>query len=107
MIKIIVTDGYTLNPGDMSWGSIEKFGQLTVYDRMNPGELVDKCREADIVLTNKVPFSEATIAQLPNLKMIGVTATGYNIVDIEAAKIIINSVTNYSNLMIHDMRELR
>lgn len=98
MIKIIVTDGYTLNPGDMSWGSIEKFGQLTVYDRMNPGELVDKCREADIVLTNKVPFSEATIAQLPNLKMIGVTATGYNIIDVQAAakrKIVVSNVPAY------------
>jgi glycerate dehydrogenase len=85
MIKIIVTDGYTLNPGDLSWEGIEILGEVTVYDRTKPEELVDRCRDANIVLTNKVPFSAATLAELPHLKMIGVTATGYNIIDVQAA----------------------
>lgn len=85
MIKIIVTDGYTLNPGDLSWSAIEALGELTVYDRTKPEEIVDRCRDANIILTNKVPFNEATLAQLSHLKMIGVTATGYNIIDVQAA----------------------
>lgn len=85
MIKIVVTDGYTLNPGDLSWKQVEQFGELTVYDRMQAHEIADKCRDANIVLTNKVPFNEATLAKLPHLKMIGVTATGYNIIDVQAA----------------------
>ena len=85
MIKIVVTDGYTLNPGDLSWKVIESFGELKVYDRTKPHEIIDRCLDANIVLTNKVPFNETTLAQLPRLKMIGVTATGYNIIDVAAA----------------------
>ncbi len=98
MIKIVVTDGYTLNPGDLSWQKIESFGELTVYDRTKPEELVDRCREANIILTNKVPVTEANMAALPHLKMIGVTATGYNIVDVQAAakrKIVVSNVPAY------------
>ncbi|MBO9205383.1 D-2-hydroxyacid dehydrogenase [Niastella sp. MAH-29] len=84
-MKIVVTDGYTLNPGDLSWDEIKLLGELTVYDRTKPEEIVDRCRDANIVLTNKVPFNEATLAQLTQLKMIGVTATGYNIIDVQAA----------------------
>lgn len=85
MMKIIVTDGYTLNPGDLSWEQIQRFGELTVYDRTKPSAIIDRCRDANIILTNKVPLNEATIAELPHLKMIGVTATGYNIIDVQAA----------------------
>lgn len=85
MIDIVVTDGYTLNPGDLSWEPIEAMGALTVYDRTKPEEIVERCAAAAIVLTNKVPFNEATINQLPKLRMIGVTATGYNIIDMQAA----------------------
>jgi len=85
MINIVVTDGYTLNPGDLGWEPIEQLGQVTVYDRTQPHELIDRCRDAHIILTNKVPLNEATIAALPQLKMIGVTATGYNIIDVQAA----------------------
>jgi glycerate dehydrogenase len=85
MIKIVVTDGYTLNPGDLGWKAIESFGELKVYDRTQANEIVERCRAADIVLTNKVPFSEATLTQLPGLKMIGVLATGYNVIDVQAA----------------------
>ena len=86
MIKIVVTDGYTLNPGDLSWDSISALGELTIYDRTGAHEIVERCREADIVLTNKVPFNEASIKQLPNLKMISVLATGYNVIDVQAAR---------------------
>ena len=85
MIKIVVTDGYTLNPGDLSWEQIKQFGELAIYDRTQPHEIIDRCRDANIVLTNKVPFNEETLAGLPGLKMIGVTATGYNIIDVAAA----------------------
>jgi glycerate dehydrogenase len=85
MIKIVVTDGFTLNPGDLSWKAIESFGELKVYDRTKPHEIVDRCRDASIILTNKVPLNETTLAQLPALQMIGVTATGYNIIDVHAA----------------------
>jgi glycerate dehydrogenase len=98
MIKIVVTDGYTLNPGDLSWKQIESFGELTVYDRTKPEELVDRCRDASIILTNKVPVTEANMAVLPHLKMIGVTATGYNIIDVQAAakrNIVVSNVPAY------------
>jgi glycerate dehydrogenase len=98
MIKIVITDGYTLNPGDLSWKQIESVGQLTVYDRTKPEELVDRCRDATIILTNKVPVSEANMAALPHLKMIGVTATGYNIIDVQAAakrNIVVSNVPAY------------
>jgi glycerate dehydrogenase len=85
MIKIIVTDGYTLNPGDLSWEPIQQFGELTIYDRTKPDEIIDRCRGAHIILTNKVPLSEATLDQLPRLKMISVLATGYNVIDVQAA----------------------
>jgi glycerate dehydrogenase len=98
MIKIVVTDGYTLNPGDLSWKEIEALGELKVYDRTKTEEIVDRCRDANIILTNKVPFSEATLAELPQLKMIGVTATGYNIIDVQAAAkkdIVVSNVPAY------------
>lgn len=98
MIKIVVTDGYTLNPGDLSWEQAESFGELKVYDRTKPEEIIDRCRDANIILTNKVPFNEATLAELPRLKMIAVTATGYNIIDVQAAakrKIVVCNVPAY------------
>jgi glycerate dehydrogenase len=98
MIKIVVTDGYTLNPGDLSWAAIEALGDLKVYDRTKPEQIVDRCRDANIVLTNKVPFNEATLAELPHLKMIAVTATGYNIIDVQAAAkkgIVVSNVPAY------------
>jgi glycerate dehydrogenase len=87
-----------LNPGDLGWSTIEQYGEVTVYDRTQPHEIVDRCRDANIILTNKVPFNEATLAELPRLKMIGVTATGYNIIDVQAAakrKIVVCNVPAY------------
>jgi glycerate dehydrogenase len=85
-MNIVVIDGYTLNPGDLNWNAIEQYGTLTIYDRTLVADVVERCKDADIVLTNKVPFDWNAINNLPKLKLIGVTATGYNIIDITAAK---------------------
>ena len=78
-MKIVVVDGYTLNPGDLSWNMLSALGELIVYDRTPIELIVERCKEATIVLTNKVPFSKETLAALPNLKYISVLATGYNL----------------------------
>ena len=85
-MNIVITDGYTVNPGDTGWQAIEKFGTVTVYDRTPAGSIVDRCRDAAIILTNKVPFNRETIHRLPHLKLICVTATGYNVIDTATAK---------------------
>lgn len=84
-MKIIVLDGYTLNPGDLTWEGLEKLGQLKVYDRTPADKIVERISDAEIVFTNKVPITRETLEKT-NIKYIGVLATGYNIVDIEAAK---------------------
>ena len=84
-MKIVIVDGYTLNPGDLSWAELEKLGTVEIHDRSTPEELLERAANADIILTNKAPLSRETIGKLPKLKYIGVTATGYNIVDTEAA----------------------
>ncbi len=84
-MKIIVADGYALNPGDISWDAISALGDLVVHDRTPAALIAERCMAADIVLTNKTPFNKETINRLPALKMIGVLATGYNIVDVAAA----------------------
>ena len=98
-MKIVVLDGYSANPGDLSWGELEKLGSLTVYDRTEPDETVVRASDAEIVLTNKVIISSEVIAQLPKLRYIGVLATGYNVVDTGAAHergIIVTNVPAYS-----------
>ena len=97
--KIVILDGYTANPGDLSWDMLKEMGELTVYDRTRPEDVVERAKDAHIVLTNKVCLGKAEIAQLPALKYIGVLATGYNVVDIDAAKahgIIVTNVPAYS-----------
>ena len=84
-MKIVVLDGYTANPGDLSWKNLEALGALTVYERTQPTETVARAADAEIVLTNKVIVSKEVMAQLPKLKYIGVLATGYNVVDIQEA----------------------
>lgn len=84
-MQIVVLDGHTLNPGDNPWTAVEQLGQLTVYPRTAAEQIVERAREAEIVLTNKTPLSSATLAELPRLKFIAVLATGYNVVDIQAA----------------------
>ena len=85
-MKIVATDGYTLNPGDLSWDPIRALGELTLYDRTPPELIVERCHDAAIVLTNKTPFSRQTLAALPALQFIAVTATGHNVIDSAAAK---------------------
>lgn len=97
-MNIVVIDGYTLNPGDQSWENISKIGELTIYDRTSAADIVERCRDAEVVITNKVPFTAATLEQLPKLKMIAVTATGYNIIDTATARkrdIVVSNVPSY------------
>ena len=85
-MKIVVLDGYAANPGDLSWDELKSLGECIVYDRTTPSEVTERAAGADILLTNKVVLNADTIAALPHLKYIGVLATGYNVVDIAAAK---------------------
>ena len=98
-MKLIVLDGKTLNPGDNPWDPLERLGIIEVFDRTPDDQIVARCADASIVLTNKVPFTKATLDQLPNLKFIAVTATGFNIVDTAAAAdrgIVVSNVPEYS-----------
>jgi glycerate dehydrogenase len=100
-LKIVILDGYTENPGDLSWEGIEAFGELTVYDRTplnDEAEILGRIGDAEAVYTNKTPITKATIDKAPNLKFIGVLATGYNIVDTAAAKekgVIVTNIPSY------------
>ena len=105
-MNIVILDGYTANPGDLSWQGLEEIGEVTVYDRTKADETVARAADADIVLTNKVIISREIIAQLPRLKYIGVLATGYNVVDIEAAHergITVTNVPAYSTESVAQM----
>ena len=84
MHKIVILDGYTCNPGDLSWGELEKLGSLTVYDRTLPEDVVSRIGDADCVFTNKTILDREIIEKCPALRFIGVLATGYNVVDLEA-----------------------
>jgi len=84
-MNIVVLDGHTLNPGDNPWTELEKLGKVTVYDRTPSAQILERARDADILLTNKTPLNAETLAQLEKLKFIAVLATGYNVVDVAAA----------------------
>lgn len=102
-MKIVVLDGYTLNPGDITWESLEKFGEVTVYDRTaynldGIDLIVERAKDAEVIFTNKTPLSREVLDKLPNLKFIGVLATGYNVVDVKAAKekrIVVTNIPTY------------
>lgn len=99
-MKIVILDGYTLNPGDLSWEGLKHFGDLQVFDRtdFDPKKVIEAIGDAEIVLTNKVPITEEILKTVPNLKYIGVLATGYNIIDIKTAtnlNIVVTNVPNY------------
>lgn len=99
-MKIVVLDGFALNPGDLSWQQIKKFGDCTVYDRTAQEEILEKAQEAEILLTNKTELNEKILSQLPDLKYIGVMATGVNVINLETAaqrKIIVSNIPNYSD----------
>lgn len=94
-MKIVVLDGYTLNPGDLSWDEIKKQGRsIEVFDRTTPDLIVERAKDASIVFTNKTVLGEKEFASLPRLKYVGVLATGYNVVDVESAKKLGITVTN-------------
>ncbi len=98
-MKIVILDGYALNPGDLSWDSIKRLGECSFYDRTNPAEVLERASGADALIINKVVISKALIDKLPQLKYIGVTATGYNVVDIQAAverNITVTNIPAYS-----------
>jgi len=98
-MKIVVLDGYTLNPGDLSWEEIKKQGEFIVYDRTPPELTVERANGAHAVYTNKVVLNKEILKQLPDLQFIGVLATGYNVVDVEAAKksdIVVTNIPAYS-----------
>lgn len=97
-MKIVVLDGYTLNPGDISWEGLEALGEVTVYDRTKPEDVVARIGDAEAVYTNKTPITKEVLDACPGVKFIGVLATGYNIVDIEAAKeknIVVSNIPTY------------
>ena len=105
-MKIVILDGYTANPGDLSWKALEEMGELTVYERTKPEETIDRAKDAEVVLTNKVLLRRQEIEQLPKLKYIGVLATGYNVVDLEAARehgITVTNVPAYSTMSVAQM----
>lgn len=105
-MKIVVLDGYTLNPGDISWDGISKFGDLKVYDRTPEDKIVERAADAEIVLTNKTPLREQVLKELTNLKYIGVLATGYNVVDVDYAKtndVVVANVPGYGTASVVQM----
>ena len=98
-MKTVIVDSYALNPGDLSWEGFESIGDVQIFKSTADEELIVRCKDADAILTNKVPFTRKTMEQLPNLKYIGVTATGTNIIDVKAANemgIIVTNVPEYS-----------
>lgn len=96
--KLVVLDGYTLNPGDLSWSSLEQIADCTIHDRTPSDQIVDRARDAELLLTNKTPVRGSTIESCPKLEYIGVLATGYDVIDISAARrrnIVVTNVPTY------------
>ena len=105
-MRIVILDAYTVTHDDLSWHPLEDMGELIIYDRTSPEEVVDRCRHAEIVLTNKVVFDAETLNQLPHLSYIGVLATGYNVVDLEVAtrqNIVVTNIPAYSTNSVAQM----
>lgn len=105
-MKIVILDGYTANPGDLSWDGLGKLGELTVYDRTAPEQLLDRAQDAEVLLTNKVIIDANAMAVLPKLRYIGVLATGYNVVDIAEAHrrgIVVTNIPAYSTMSVAQM----
>lgn len=97
-MRIVVLDGHTLNPGDLSWDGLQALGECVVYDRTPPAQVVVRAQAAEIVFTNKTVLDAATIEALPKLRYIGVLATGYNVVDVRAARernVVVTNIPTY------------
>ena len=102
-MKIVCLDGYTSNPGDISWAPVEQFGELTVYDRTDPEDTAERCMDADIVITNKTIMTREIMSALPKLKFITFLATGTNSVDLKAAAdlgIVVSNAPDYSTVTV-------
>jgi glycerate dehydrogenase len=105
-MRIVILDGHTLNPGDLSWKFIKDLGDCTIYERTSKEQTIDRSADAEIILTNKVILNKHELKQLPKLKYIGVLATGYNVVDTEAAKeagIVVTNIPAYSTQSVAQM----
>ena len=105
-MKIVVLDGYGLNPGDLSWKGMEALGELVVYDRTSPSEVMERSATAEVLITNKTVITAEHMAALPQLKYIGVLATGYNVVDIDEARhqgIVVTNIPAYSTASVAQM----
>ncbi len=97
-MKIVILDGYTLNPGDLSWDELKQLGDVEIHDRTPQDKVVERAKDAEVVFTNKTPLGEDLLNQLPKLKFIGVLATGYNVINIEVAKqkgVVVSNVPGY------------
>lgn len=105
-MNIVVLDGFTMNPGDLSWSELEKLGTLKVYDRTSPEQLLERAADAEAVLTNKTVINASSLRNMPRLKYVGVLATGYNVVDISVAKdlgIVVTNIPAYSTESVAQM----
>ena len=105
-MKIVVLDGFCLNPGDLDWSVFEQFGELTVYDRTPANLTVERSKDADVLLTNKTVLNAENMSQMPNLKYVGVLATGYNVVDLQYAAsrgIVVTNIPAYSTASVAQM----
>ena len=99
MKNIVVLDGYSANPGDLSWEPLKEFGTLTVYDRTKPEDVIERAKDAEILLINKINMTDEVISSLPKLKYIGILATGYNNIDTESAHkhgVVVCNIPSYS-----------
>lgn len=105
-MKVVILDGFTANPGDLSWDGLKQFGELKVYERTAPEDLMSHAKGAEVLLTNKVVINAEAIAALPDLRYIGVLATGYNVVDIAEAHrrgIAVTNIPAYSTMSVAQM----
>lgn len=105
-MKIVILDGYSVNPGDLSWDALKQFGDLEVYPRTAANDVINRAKDADIVLTNKVGFDAGRFSQLPKLRMVNVLATGFNIIDTDAAKrsgVVVCNIPAYSTASVAQM----
>jgi glycerate dehydrogenase len=105
-MKIVVLDGYTLNPGDLSWDQFMKLGDVIIYERTPGDKIIERSKDAEILITNKTPLREETLNSLPLVKYIGVLATGYNVVDTAAAKkrgIVVTNIPSYGTSSVAQM----
>jgi glycerate dehydrogenase len=105
-MRVVVLDGYTLNPGDLSWAGLKALGECSIYEHSSPGEVAPRLRDAEVAITNKTVIDRPIIEQTPGLRYIGVTATGFNIVDVEAARsrnIVVTNVPAYGTRSVAQM----